>query len=413
MSDSRTPTGASAATAAGPPRFGVNYVPSQGWWYSWLDWQPSAVAADLRAIAGLGMDHIRIHCLWPVFQPNPGHISPTALDRLDELMDIADRCGLDVCVTVLNGWLSGFSFRPAWLHENVNMFADPGAVAAQLDLMTAMAERIGTHPRFLGFDIANEPNVLCHFKGNAITREQGDAWTRRLLDHCATLAPGRLHVAGFDHEPWLTDAAPFSRDVLAGTGAATPVHAWIEFTGALARYGHPATGTRHLTEYLLELARAHQTGPERPLWLQEFGAAPQWMPAADIPGFAEASVDAALTCDHLWGITWWASHDIDRGLTGFADLEYELGLLTTGNRPKPAGQRLAALVARLRDRPPRPVARTTALVLDGTRAPDWAFADRFFALVDEGTHPAIVLAGRLDEPGHLEGRGITHVIDTR
>jgi hypothetical protein len=201
--------------------------------------------------------------------------------------------------------------------------------------------------------------------------------------------------------------------VLASTGAATPVHAWIEFTGALARYGHPATGTRHLTEYLLELARAHHAGPERPLWLQEFGAAPQWIPAADIPRFAEASIDAALTCDRLWGITWWASHDIDRRLTGFADLEYDLGLLTTGNQPKPTGHHLARLIRRLRARPPQPVTRTTALVLDDTRAPDWSFADRFFSLVDEGTHPAIVLAGRLEDPGHLEARGITHLVDGR
>ena len=31
------------------PRFGVNYVPSHGWWYSWVDWDERAIAADLAA----------------------------------------------------------------------------------------------------------------------------------------------------------------------------------------------------------------------------------------------------------------------------------------------------------------------------------------------------------------------------
>ncbi|MER6524228.1 glycosyl hydrolase [Streptomyces sp. NPDC001508] len=411
MSDSRSPIDAVFEEAAVPPRFGVNYVPSRGWWYSWLDWEPAAVATDLCAIAGLGMDHIRIHCIWPVFQPNPGRISSTALTHLVALLDTADECGLDVSVTVLNGWLSGFYFRPAWQHEDVNLFTDPRAVSAQCELLTAMAERIASHPRFLGFDIANEPNVLGHYPGNGITTEQGDSWTRRLLDHCASVAPGRMHVAGFDHEPWLTDSAPFSREALARTGSATPLHAWIEFTGVLKRYGYPSTAAHHLGEYLLELAKAFQADTRRPVWLQEFGVAPQWIPSARIADFTEAFTTAALTCDHVWGITWWASHDIDRSLAGFADLEYDLGLLTTDNQVKPAGRRLATLISGLRDKPLTPVPRTTALVLDDTRAPGWSFAERFFSLVDEGTRPAIVRSSRQDDLAHLAGRGITRVID--
>ncbi|MEU5783376.1 hypothetical protein [Micromonospora lupini] len=42
--------------AAGP-RFGVNYVPSRNWWHCWLDWDPDSILADLRAVAGLGLDH--------------------------------------------------------------------------------------------------------------------------------------------------------------------------------------------------------------------------------------------------------------------------------------------------------------------------------------------------------------------
>ena len=65
-------------------RFGANYVPSKYWWYSWLDWDPLSIAGDLQALARLNLDHIRIHCLWPVFQPNANWVSQTAVSRLQE-----------------------------------------------------------------------------------------------------------------------------------------------------------------------------------------------------------------------------------------------------------------------------------------------------------------------------------------
>lgn len=53
-------------------RFGVNYVPSVNWFYSWADFDEAAVRRDLEAIRALGFDHIRAHLLWSYFQPNPG-----------------------------------------------------------------------------------------------------------------------------------------------------------------------------------------------------------------------------------------------------------------------------------------------------------------------------------------------------
>jgi len=389
-------------------RFGVNYVPSKRWWYSWLDWDSHSIAEDLAAIAALGMDHIRIHCIWPIFQPNPTYISASALAHLEELLDLAQAVGLEVVVAVLDGWLSGFAFRPAW-QKGRNMFTDEEMIAGEKRFFAALAERIGSHPGFLGFDLGNELGVLQQI-WEPVTQEEADIWLAEMMDFCEQIAPGKFHVNGVDHVHWYRNVG-FSRRALATLGHATSLHTWILFTGTLGRYGIQGTGTRHLAEYSIELARAYHQRLDRPIWVQEFGASPEWLPEADIPDFAQETIENALTCDHLWGLTWWCSHDIRREFTGFDVLEYGLGLLDVDNRPKPVGERLASLISRWREDMPRPCTRSTALVWPEHIFRDamalWRYIDAFMELIEDGVRPAIVLEDRAQDAAYLAARGIT------
>ncbi|HME00314.1 MAG TPA: twin-arginine translocation signal domain-containing protein [Terriglobia bacterium] len=96
--------GASAANdPATPLRFGANYTPRKRWWYCWQDWDQASIVDDLSAVGELGMDHIRIQCLWPIFQPGINQVSDSVLHNLYLLLEAAGRAGLDVEVTVLNG----------------------------------------------------------------------------------------------------------------------------------------------------------------------------------------------------------------------------------------------------------------------------------------------------------------------
>lgn len=373
-------------------RIGVNYIPSAGWLYSWNDWQPASVREDLAAIASLGMDHLRVHCLWPLFQPDRGMVSPTALGRLRELVAIAGDFGMDVSVCVLNGWMSGTYFRPFWQSEGTSVFTDPQALRAQCDLLTAVVDAVGDMPGFLGIDIGNEPNIMTQFAGNAATRQQGDAWVRQLLEHCERIAPGKLHVVGVDHQPWLSDDSCFSREVLGSAGSASVVHSWVLFSGAQERYGPAGTGTLHLARYLTELARAFGDTPDRPVWVQEMGVSEEWIDADDLPGFAGAILENAAAAEP-WGITWWCSHDIDRSLSGFESLEYGLGLFDTRNQLKPIGRAVREAVERIRaasqaggcsERKDSPT-----LLLPAGTTPGLDFADRYFALVADGANPRI------------------------
>ena len=399
------------------PRFGANYTPSRDWWHAWQDWDRASIGSDLQNLAGLGLDHIRAHCLWPVFQPNPNRVSRTALDHLEELLDLAGDVGLDVSVTVLNGWLSGFAFYPAWKTPRAdaparNMFTDPGMIAAEKLLFSRLAERIAGHPRFLGFDLGNELGVL-QFGADAVNLAQGDAWQAELFAHLEQVAPGRLHVNGVDHQQWFATRG-FSRRSLATLGAATSVHAWIEFTGALERYGPNGVGSLHLAEYCIELAKAFHEDPARRVWLQEFGASSRWMPVEAIPGFAAATIANALDCDHLWGLTWWCSHDLNAELSGFHPLEYDLGLFDQANREKPVAGRLREVIADARAGGVNPPTRTLGLVLPGAglhgALPDWGFAARYMELIDQGERPAVVLEERAGNAAYLAARGIAKLV---
>ncbi|MFD1047262.1 hypothetical protein ACFQ1S_17770, partial [Kibdelosporangium lantanae] len=74
-----------------------------------------------------------------------------------------------------------------------------------------------------------------------------------------------------------------------------------------------------------------------------------WPTRSSTGDFAEQTVHNVLTCPNLWGVTWWCSHDVNRGLVDFPELEYGLGLLTADREVKPMAKQIAAAV-----REPRP-----------------------------------------------------------
>ncbi|MFI7222068.1 hypothetical protein ACIBO5_02515 [Nonomuraea angiospora] len=363
------------------PRFGVNYLPRENWWYAWAEDDDDAFAEDLHQIASLGFDHVRVQCLWPLFQPNPSWVSPRALRRLVGLLDRAAESGLDVCVTVLDGWLSGFDFRPSWL-KDVDPFTDAAAVSAAELLVGAVSRAVEGHPALWCVDVANEPNVLMRHLGPG----EGEAWAARMLS--AARAASVPVTVGVDHVPWMSDEAPIGRAFVAAACDLVPVHAWPFFTGALARVGEERAWA--IPDYLAQVARATPGAAGKPVWIQELGVSPLWLTDVAVEDFAERMLRRAAAVPGLGAVTWWASHDISRRFTGFDELEYGLGLIDAEGRVKPIGSRVAEVVAELRDRPPGQAATEPAIALPAGRAPDLDFAEGWFARMEAIAGPAIV-----------------------
>ncbi|KOG87073.1 glycosyl hydrolase [Streptomyces varsoviensis] len=401
------------------PRFGVNYTPTRGWFHHWLDFDLDEVRADLDSIAELGLDHIRVFPLWPVFQPNRTLIRPRAVEQLVQLVDAAGERGLDVNVDGLQGHLSSFDFIPSWTatwHRR-NMFTDPDVVEAEAAYLRTLAAALADRPNFLGMTVGNEINQFSgdpHPDPDRIDAEQAGTWLRRMVGACEEGAPGKMHLHASYDAAWYLDGHPFTPAHSARIGAATAVHSWV-FNGTAQRHGRDGVATEQHAAYLIELSKAWAPDAHHPVWLQEVGAPAPHIPAEHAAAFTEATVANALDCADVWGVTWWCSHDVDRALGDFPELEYNLGLLTNDRRVKPAGEAIARAVREWRGREYRPAPRTTALVLDASgldaseTAPVRAQCGRT-RLAARGVRPAAVLAESANDAAYLAARGITELL---
>ncbi|WUE60529.1 glycosyl hydrolase [Streptomyces sp. NBC_00487] len=399
-------------------RFGVNYTPRRGWFHAWHDFDPGLAREDLAQIAGLGLDHVRVFHLWPLLQPNRTLVRASAVDQLVHLVDLAGECGLDVLVDGVQGHLSSFDFYPEWTRgwHHRNVFSDPEAIEAQALLLRTLGGALSGHPHVIGLQLGNELNNLVEH--NPVSVAEVDRYLDALL---AAARDGLGEGAGLvTHSAydaaWYGDDHPFTPEASARKGDLTTVHPWVFSADCARRYGPRSPQVHHLAEYGTELAAAYATDPARPVWVQETGAPEPHIPAGDAPDFARATLLNAAGCARLWGVTWWCSHDVDRSLADFPELEYTLGLFDSSGRPKPIADALSTTVAELRTAAATPAPRTTALVLDCTPStrsvsgPGGAFFDAWMRLRQEGTHPAVVLAERAEDTAYLAARGVTELI---
>lgn len=407
-----------------PLRWGVNYTPSESWFHSWQDFNIDAAKADLESIAALGLDHVRIFPLWPLLQPNRTLIRPAGIADVGKVVDAAAEFGLDVSVDGLQGHLSSFDYLPSWVtswHRR-NIFTDPAVVAAEADLITALAKEVTSRPNVLGMTLGNESNQFAverHPEKHQTSPAQMGEWISTLLGTLKEAWPEGMHQHSFDDNVWFIDSAPVTPRHAASLGDATTVHSWV-FTSVAQLFpqGHPARTL--FADYLVQLADAWAEDTSRPIWLQEIGAPYPAVPHEQAADFLEASLRPLMDTPNLWGTTWWCSHDVSRKLADFPELEYTLGLLDSDRKVKPAGARLAEMIAEEKRNPTVPVRRGTALAFNsGDEAtgigrsvtdPSGDVFAAWLELAARGEKPTLVRENKASDAGHLARRGIGEVL---
>ncbi len=329
------------------PRFGANHVPSAGWFYSWLDYDGDAVRRDFADLAGIGLDHVRVFPVWPWIQPNRAIIRERAIEDLLDTIDAAAEHGLTVAVDLIQGHLSSFDFLPSWVltWHKTSLFEDSTVRAGLTAYVDTVARAVATKPNVFAITLGNEVNNL--WPDSPTTRAASTAWAQDLLTTLKKAAPDVRALHSVFDDAWYKADHPFHPVDVVELGDLSTVHSWV-FNGVSRVDGPLGPATLTHADYLMELAKATASDPDRPVWLQEIG-----VPGPDIPvelqaEFTRRTVEAVLPNPALWGVTWWSSHDIDRRLLDFPDREYDLGLFTVDHKRKPAAQALADVIATTR-----------------------------------------------------------------
>ena len=394
------------------PRFGANYVPSSGWFYSWLDFDADAVRRDFADLAALGLDHVRIFPIWPWIQPNRGLIRPRAIDDVLAMIDCAAEFDLDVSVDLIQGHLSSFDFLPSWVltWHQASVFTDSTVRTGLNQYVRVLAGAVASRENVFAITLGNEVNNL--WPANPAELADSRSWAIELLSAAREAAPDLLHVHSLYDDAFYAPKHPFGAADAAEFGDLTSVHSWV-FNGVSDVDGPLGPATRSHADYLVELAQAVATTPDRPVWLQEFGAPRPDIPAELAGQFTTATIEHVLPNPALFGVTWWCSLDIDRALKDFPDREYDLGLFTVDHQRKPAAQAVADLIAS----GPRGQASRPALVCPvdpaepttrDTFAPGSPFHRAWVARRVDGPI-ALVPPGKADDADYLAARRITNI----
>jgi len=333
---------ASMRNQLGRHRFGINYTPSENWWFCWNDWNVDSIKRDLDAIAVLGADHLRIMLAWSLFQPNQKWVSPVMLERFNQLLTLMGARGFDALVTVFTGAVSGAYFLPTFNKPDPALYTDPEIWAAQELLIRSLAQTMKAHDNIIGFDFGNEMN-LCWKADLAV----GDAWMAKMFALMHSALPGHVHVNGVDHKPWFQPGT-FSPRALAA--AQLPVtHPYPFFSGAL-KYGGPMDPpSTHMLAALSALVRSYAGDPQKPVWPGEFNTCIEELSEKQQAAWLETALLSAIESGTNW-FSYWDSHDLNPKFK-FDSLEYTLGLLTNDGKVKERGQVFKRIAEAYRGKP--------------------------------------------------------------
>ena len=164
---------------------GCNYWGSKAGIHMWReqDWDEREVEADVKALAGVGVEVIRVFPTWSDFQPiqewrrwggdvdgyivegretpldNVAGLDHEAMCRFRSFCDLSHRYGVRLMVSLVTGWMSGRLFAPRAL-EGKNLLTDSDALMWEGRFARAFVWAMRDHPAIVAWDLGNECNCM-------------------------------------------------------------------------------------------------------------------------------------------------------------------------------------------------------------------------------------------------------------
>ncbi|MDC8005686.1 cellulase family glycosylhydrolase [Aureisphaera galaxeae] len=157
---------------------GLNYYPKNHPWNTFTeDLSPSEIEVDFGMLKDLGLNSIRIFIGYEDF--GKASVTPEKLDRLKDILDLAQTFDLQVIVTLFDFY--GDYTLQDWSLTNSHA--------------RAIINHIKGHPALLAWDIKNEPDLDFESRGEALV----EAWLQQTLSYVQQLDAVHPITIGWSH----------------------------------------------------------------------------------------------------------------------------------------------------------------------------------------------------------------------
>lgn len=319
---------------------GVNYVPPLDWMMMLENWDETQAEKDIVGMKSIGVKIVRFFPLWHLTQPKPNQLDEKIMQRIDRVLDLAEKHGLYFQITPITGWMSGGVFLPDWAVGNI--FTDPEIIEGEKFLVREFAKRYKNHPALQGFDFGNEINVLIDQMKLDVTPAEIDEWMQTIYKTFKEVAPhcNVTNGIGTGFDPY------FNIEAISKSCDYMSVHSYPYFHGTFRLDPFIGQRTLYSGNFITEWAAM----VHKPVLLQEHGNVR--------PGIAAAK-ELRVYYMSSWaegaaGYFWWGSHmikpdyfvnspglrteySIDPMKKGDLRGDRTMGLLSTENSPEISG----------------------------------------------------------------------------
>ena len=170
---------ASFLTRAGRSEFitGINYLPSYLFNNFWEDFREDHIRRDMKAIASMGLNAVRIPIFWDYWEPEQGTYNPDMVKVFRLFLEILKENNLYVLPWFLVG-ICGWLYYPDYLEGRGLL--DDDLMEAEANHIKAFVTEFRDDEQILGWDLSDEPYIVTFsqdYDWNRVDPEQAQKWT--------------------------------------------------------------------------------------------------------------------------------------------------------------------------------------------------------------------------------------------
>ncbi len=303
---------------------GINYWGSKEAINMWENFDPESIEGDLKLLSAIGITHLRVFPLWPVFQPLYGiygannvyeytfkdgkelpdteagraGVSEDACQKFEKFLSLCDKYNMKLIVAVITGHMSFRTYNPP-AFDGKMLLTNPTVIKWQLRFTKYFVSRFKNSSAIVAWDLGNEVEnmpsdatnpdafyVWCDTIGNAI----------RLADGTRPVISGLQHTQYGDYK--------VNFRMIEDTCDLHTVHPYNVFQSA----ADPLVSQRPLLDISYRCKVAEDLA-KTPTFVQEFGATGYTNCSKKTEAdFYRASLYTALA-HGCHGVMWWCAFD--------------------------------------------------------------------------------------------------------